>query len=578
VLDLNQAEKFFSSFTVRSRQLNRPIPFRLNVSQQAIMEACKKHMARKRRLFVIFLKGRRLGVSTWARMMLQAHLLEKEFADGLILGQQKITARALYEESHNIAKQLPIKKSAWKYTQQEINFWNIPSKLSWQTAGNVIGARGLGFTMLLATEAAYYINADVFPAVFSTVSDDPENVVIVETTPNGKEGPGQAYYELWEASVHGETEYLTIFLPWHEDPDYVRDPILAKDAPRDEYERYLMKDLKLPKERVAFYRITLKSKCGGSLERWRKEYPGSPAEAFTASGDPVFNFEDLNTCEKWSKDTAYKTIELDALTGHRARARENSQGRYAVYEEPEPGAHYFAGVMIGNADKSDDGPPQSDTLAMVVWNGENGILAGRLHIPLREEFAAGSVYAFACYFNRAMVACDDGGGGFGTRIFQELRDRLRYPNQYKWKGRNDKVDPTRSSQSLGFTITDFTRKMLLNTFLTAVRRQEVITSDDAFTEQMSTVQWSNEAWRFEAIANFDEIFYAGAMGWVARDQWHPKKCEAYESMQDEDLMEMKGISYKVSHMSTQGGILTMNLQHHLDEVRRRGEQKEYDEA
>src|SRR5215472_6801333 len=249
MLDLAQVEKFSRSFTVRSRQTNRPIPFRMNPSQQRVMEACKQHVAKGRRLFVIFNKGRRLGMSTLSRIFMQAHILEKEFAEGLILGQQKITARALYEETHSLCKQLPIRKNAWKYTQQEINFWNIPSKLSWQTAGNVAGSRGLGFTMLHATEAAYYINADVFPAVFSTVSDDPENVVFVETTPNGKEGPGQAYYELWNATDAGETEYLAIFLPWHEDPDYVRDPQLAKDAPRDDYEKYLMRDLKLPRER-----------------------------------------------------------------------------------------------------------------------------------------------------------------------------------------------------------------------------------------------------------------------------------------------------------------------------------------
>lgn len=574
MLDLVQAERFFGSFTVRSRQTNRPIPFRMNISQQAVMQKCKDHVAKRRRLFVIFLKGRRLGVSTWARYMMQAHLLEKEYADGLILGQQKTTARSLYEESHGVAKQLPIKTASWKYTQQEINFWNVPSKLSWQTAGNVEGTRGLGFTILHATEAAFYQNPDVFPAVFSTVSDDPENIVIVETTPNGKEGPGQAYYELWDASVRGETEYLTIFLPWHEDPDYVRNPSLAKDAPRDDYEKFLMRDLKLPKERIAFFRQTLKSKCGGSLDRWRKEYPGDPEEAFSASGDPVFSFDDLNSCNKWSKDIWMKRIELDIATvGHRARARENSQGKFVIFEKPQPGAHYFAGVVIGLGDRNDDGPPESDTLAMVIWNGETGVLAGRLHIPLRQEYASKSVYGFGCYFNRAMIACEDGGGGFGSRIYQELRDRHRYPNQYRWKGRNDKINPDQSSQSLGFTITDYTRRMMLNAFLTAVKRQEAITSDPEFTDQMSSAQWEND-WRFEAVANFDEIFYAGALGWIAKDQWHPRKCEAYTAALDLDAMsDLKGIDYRKSHFSTESGILTMSLQHHLDQIKQRESQR-----
>lgn len=577
MLDLVQAERFFSSFTVRSRQTNRPIPFRLNISQQRIMESLKAHVARKRRPFAIFLKGRRLGVSTLARMMMQAHLLEKDFADGLILGQQKITARALYEEAHTLAKQLPINPKNWKYTQQEINFWRVPSKLSWQTAGNVVGSRGLGFTFLHSTESAYYVNPDVFPAVFSTISDDPENVVLIETTPNGIEGPGQAYYELWEATVHGDTEYLPQFLPWHEDVDYIRDPALAKDAPRDEYERYLMRDLKLPKERIAFYRITLTSKCGGSLDRWRREYPGDPTEAFTASGDPVFDFDDLNVCKKWSEGTEYQEMELETFGRHQARGRENHQGRYIVYETPQPGAHYFAGVIIGLADKADQGPPEENTLAMVVWNGETGVLAGKLHIPLREEFATNSVYAFGCYFNRCMIACEDSQGGFGVRIFHELRDRKRYPNQYRWKGRNDKIDPLKSSQSLGFTFTDYTRRMTLNAVLTAIKRRELVTNDEDFVDQMSSVQWENN-WRFEAIANFDEIFYAGALGWIAREQWHPKRCESYQPGVNDDPLELKGINFKISYFNTETGIPLMNLQHHLDEIRNMEQRNEQTEV
>jgi hypothetical protein len=115
--------------------------------------------------------------------------------------------------------------------------------------------------------------------------------------------------------------------------------------------------------------------------------------------------------------------------------------------------------------------------------------------------------------------------------------------------------------------------MMLNTLLTSIKRREAITSDEAFVEQMSSVQWSN-AFRFEAIANFDEIFYAGALGWIAKDQWHPRRCEAYESAINEDPLELKGVNFKVSHMSTQGGILTMNLQHHLDEIRRMEENRD----
>jgi hypothetical protein len=574
MLDLYQAERFFSSFTVRDRRTNRPVPFRFNPSQARIMEACKQHVHKKHRLFVIFLKARRLGISTWARMMLTAHSIEKEYAESLIMAHRDVTGRALYEETHHLVQQLPLKADHWKYTQKEMNFYKVPSRISWQTAGGVSGSRGLTFTMLHATEAAYYENPDVWPAMLNTISDDPEGVGFVETTPNGTEGPGKEYYDLWTASVAGETEFLAQFLPWHEDPEYVRDPSLAKDAPRDEYERFLMRDLKLPRERIAFYRITLKSKCGGKLDRWRKEYPGDAEEAFTAGGDPVFAFDDQVLCETWANSCTRKQIELTVFPGHRATARTHSEGRFVIYEDPKPGAHYFMGVVIGRSDRSIDAPPDDDMLAIVVWNGENGVLVARCHVPMSQTTATETVYALGCYYNRAMVAVEDGLGGYGTTVFHRLRDQLRYPNQYHWKGRNDKADPAKKSGSLGFTFTDFTRRMALSALLTSIRRKEAITSDDLFVEQMLTVQWAAQ-WRFDPISNYDEVFFAGALGWIAKEQYHPRKCSAYTGQPDDSLFEeaLAKIAHQKSPFSTENGILMMNLNHHLESMQRKEQER-----
>jgi hypothetical protein len=574
MLDLNRAEQFFERLTVKNRQTNRPVPFRLNPSQRRIMDQCRAHTKKKRRLFIIFLKGRRLGVSTWTRRLMLAHLIEKEYAEGLIMAQQKPTARALYEDFHKDVKQLPLRKDSWKYTQAGINFWNIHSSATYQTAGNVVGTRGLGFTFLHASEAAYYQNPDVFPAVLSTLSDDPENMGVIETTPNGKEGPGQAYYELWEATVRGDTEFLPIFLPWHEDPDYVRHPSRVKDAPRDDYEKYLMRDLKLPRERIAFFRETLHSKCGSDLDKWRRDYPSDPEEAFSVSGDPVFNFEDLNIAKKQSRAlTNFHLIELEMSTdGEKSvRALDDRNGRIAMFEKPDPAAHYFIGVMVGHGDRQDPDPSAwDDTLAAVVWNGETGKQAARYHDVLRLEKASEQMYKLGKYYNQAKIACEDGSGGYSSRIFQELRDRWRYHNQYRWKGRNDKVNMEQSSKSLGFTLNDYSRANMLTTFQTCLRRGEVIVSDQEFADQMSAAQWEG-GFRFEAISNFDEILYAGLVGWIAKDQWHPTPCSSYSGTQDDGSFEdgLARFPHQKSPFVTLSGIVAMRLRTPEERMRAR---------
>ena len=112
------------------------------------------------------------------------------------------------------------------------------------------------------------------------------NVVLIETTANGLEGPGEAYYQAWEAAVAGDNEFLPIFLPWWEDPAYRMPAEFADDAPRDEYERRLMNDIKhwrtgkkviIDKGQIAWFRETLSTKCEGILERWSAEGGGSSA-------------------------------------------------------------------------------------------------------------------------------------------------------------------------------------------------------------------------------------------------------------------------------------------------------------
>jgi len=572
MLDLYKAEQFINRFYIRSREGNRPIPFILNPSQKKVMQMCREHIEAGNRMYVIFDKSRRLGITSLIRSLTQCHLLEKPFAEALIMAQLKPVASSIYEDSVTLAKQLNLPASSMKYTQQEMNFWKVPSKLKWNTANSVKGARGLAYTNLHATEAAFYEDDEVFTAVLNTLSGDPENMAFIETTANGTEGPGQAYFELWEASVAGETEFLPIFLPWWEDPDYIRNPKEAADAPSNDYEKYLMHDLKLGKERVAYYRFTLANKCSGKLDKWRREYPGTAKESFEVTGEPVFDFEDMTTANKAVKppvERAEIRVTKDR-NGNKATPYKNKEGRFYVYEKPRQQTHYFVGVTIGRG----DGPDDQDTIGMVCWNGETGKLAARFVDQLNPANAAELVCGFGLLYNKAMVAVNDGNGGFGSQIIQELRDRWRYPNPYRWKGRNDRLQSEATAKTIGFSVSEVTRKMLLNGFIASLKRGEVTPVDELFVEQMPSAQWE-EYYPYDPVAGDDEVLWAGLIGWIARSQHHPRQCTDSVPWQDEGLYDEQSsfIPHKKSNFSTsmiRDGILTdeytggMNLQSHLD--------------
>jgi hypothetical protein len=244
--------------------------------QREVFHLAKDHLARKRRLFMIFLKARRVGLSTLATGLGQAHCIAHPGSLARCIAQNAEVAAANFAMACGFRDDCrdlypgapkPTKKTLiWPHSD------GPDSLFTHHTAATVHGQRGLTSSFLHMTEAAFYPYEGAFTSLMNTLSKDPNNICLIETTANGMEGPGEAYYQYWEAAVAGDNEFLPIFLPWWDDPAYVLPAEFAADAPRDEYERYLMNDIKhwktgkrvkLGKDRVAWFRETLATKCEG---------------------------------------------------------------------------------------------------------------------------------------------------------------------------------------------------------------------------------------------------------------------------------------------------------------------------
>ena len=235
---------------------------------------------------------------------------------------------------------------------------------------------GLTFASVHRTEAAFYPDEGAYTAILNTLSKDPDNICLIETTANGMEGPGEAYYEYWQAAEGGDNEFLPIFLPWYEDPEYVMDPESAEDAPRDDYERYLMHDLKdhrsgksirLGKDRIAWFRDTLFSRCEGSLDKWKAEFPSSPMEAFIATGSPAFTHEELQFAHSSQEPPLHRGYIVPNALGKMSFEEERSASGddlLLIWEYPQQHAHYFAGVDTAKGGEETNITPGD---AMLLW-------------------------------------------------------------------------------------------------------------------------------------------------------------------------------------------------------------------
>lgn len=598
-LDLDRAVKLMGRMSIRSRDTGSRIPFSLRPQQARVIEMLKEHMARKRRLFSIFLKARRVGISTLASGFQIAHIGSKPDSHAAIIAQTKEVSKELFQQACGFAKDIrainpfiEIKNNRVLWPHQA----SLDSQLSHHTAATIQGTRGLTLSSIHMTEAAFYPYDGAYKAILNTLSSaDPDCICLIETTANGMEGPGEDYYNYWTAAEAGENEFLPIFLPWFEDDAYVGNPEDAADAPRDDYERWLMNDLKdtrtgkkikLGKDRIAWFRNTLETKCEGSLDVWAAEFPSTSEEAFVRTGNPAFSQNEIQFADNARmKPIHYGWIEVNPITGKPqfVPSPHQDESRLVVWELPQPGAHYFAGVDTARGDVENKNP--GDFAAIVVWNAETGAQAARYMARVSPEELSGIAGLTGRFYNDACLNVEI--NNLGYVVMKELRDKHFYPNQYRWKGRDDKYD-SRPGTAYGFETTMRSRNQMLQLYRVALYRKEVLPRDKVLVQQMSAVRM--DGFRWEIVVGHDDVFVAAMIGWMAKEQFHPNKCAHYRPrnllLTPEELYAaqiamtgqapteaMARLEYGTDLLTTAFGALLANSNDHLRMLERYGRRK-----
>lgn len=513
-LSLQRFESLCHRLPIRDRDTGRTVPFIFTEPQKHIMREVLEHRRDDMPLQVALYKSRRTGGSTWAVALLVAHCLAKAGAKAAIVAQLDKTAKELYEErAIPFAEALKKRGVNVEITKSEIRF-HFPngrySKLYRATAKTVIGGRGLTASAVLLSEAAFYPGEDSFVSILNALSKDPDNIIIIETTPNGIEGPGEAFYNYWNDAVEGVNGFIPIFMPWHEDSGLCLSDDMASDAPRDEYERWLMKEFKCTKGQIAWYRWTMTTKCAGSHDRMKQENPSNSAEGFIFSGTPAFDSEEQSIAIKHVRKPVARGTMRD--NGEAVSTfEEASSGQVILWDYPQKGHSYYAGVDAAK------GVGTGDFAAISIYDGETGEKVCRWADRVAPERTAYFVNGLCRWFNNAMVNIEFT-GGWGYNVAKELRDNYFYPAQYLWRSRDENIN-AKPRQSMGWETTERSRRMLIDLFRLALRRRELKTRDQQTIAQMSRCSMEL-GWRWTVIKGHDDILMSDFLAWVCVEQYH----------------------------------------------------------
>ena len=561
-MDLTRVIDFLAKLPIKHRDTGVMVPFRLFPNQVTAMRALAKQYEEKRKIRAIFLKSRRVTVSSLVDSLLFCDALWRPNRENLIAAHMKDTAEGLFRVPRDLA--LALNKQAYTCRVMskriEVRHGTGTSLLDIMTAGTIASGRGLTLSGLHLSEAAQYPGQDSFLSLLPAVSKGEDSSVFVESTAFGKTGIGETFYKFWQAAVGRKNDYVTIFLGWLTDPACLGDEQLAADAPATDLEKELMgKPFLATREQIAWMRSVLEAECQGYEKVFLQEYPHTPSVAFIATGDPAFTAEEINFAESTcAKPMASGHMEWKGL---KPRFIRTQGGTLSLWEEPKDGHKYYIGMDAAV------GVESGDFAAISVFDGSTGRQVAQYADKVVPEVVAFLLNCIGHYFNKGLINGELTGNS-GREVLRILRDRYHYPNLANWKGKDDKIlgSGARRSPTLWWEMTSYSRRKLFDCFRIAIRggmRKDdfsAIVRDVALWTQMADASLSDWG-RWEVERGHDDILVSAMLAVVTYAQNPVPRMSGQKNLIDTGLGEDEQLREAIPHIVDDA---TLSLQRHFN--------------
>jgi hypothetical protein len=522
---LDKSRIMLSRLPVKDRERHISVPFKFYPSQIRRLEMMQAQWASAGHVRMIDLKSRRVGFSSQTEGLFWCRGLAYPNMNMKIVAHLASSADELFRVPSDLCRGFP-NFPADDIQQKRIYFRHRggDSHLTVATAGTPSAGRGGTLSGLHLSEAASYTDDEIFTAMISSVSKGPGSIIIIESTANGREGPGEAFAEYWDEAVAGRNGYIPNFASWLEDPAFVRSEEEAEDAPADDLEKELMADpFNATRAQIAWMRRTKADDCRNIESKFLQDFPHCPEVAFQVSGAPAFPRDELAYSEA--------TIKPHIARGRFVRYGANyvkfikdDNGPWFIWKHPtnERGASDQSKYYIG-ADSA-LGTDEGDFAAAACLCGQTGEFAARFAERVPPEAFSDQLDMAGRYYNMAMIN-PELTGNLGRWTLIKLRDVFRYPNIYGWKGRDDRKRGKSRSIALGFEMNQATRRLIIDAARSGLRmgmRNEpggLIVNDRMLMQQMSLC--TLKEWRWDVERGHDDVLVAWMIACLTREQYPP---------------------------------------------------------
>lgn len=335
-------------------ELDQLVPFELRWLQRQILAAEIRARRNQKKPHFIILKYRKGGVTTLEQALAYWTIWKDEHRKCLTLAHRDQDLREIFSVVgrfyDNQPNEFRHRKSFSEVSRIEFPDWDS------SYIASVAGIRGTTFSRVHVSEAAHFTNLTKEHTALAKAIG-PESAYVLESTPAGREGHGQPFFDAWHGAKRGKNDFIPLFFPWHSDHNnriaIVPDDDIDRRIKEDEEAQQLMVAHSLSREQIKWWlseRRTIIA-MGRSSEMIHQEQPSDDDSCFVHARDSYYDVGTIKLAERH----CVPPIDIQ------------DNGRYRIWEVPDPDDPCT--YVIG-ADPA--GGVGGDDAAAVVFNVKTG--------------------------------------------------------------------------------------------------------------------------------------------------------------------------------------------------------------
>lgn len=489
--------------TIADKQA-KVVPLKLSPAQLRLNSVIRRQREKGRPVRIVALKARRVHMSVGVAAEFFHQVPFTPGQHGMVIAHQSKASKELYDYYRKFQAdykpyggliRLP---NIIRNNQDDGLGWDNDSYIQIGTAKNVQTGRTFSLRFLHLSEFAFWPNAStLMTALMQSVPQDPETMVIVESTANGVGGP---FYELVKRASDpaNASDWILVFFAWWEHPEYVMDLEMPSQdfqaslgrIPRYGDELNEQRAYNLTNRQLRWRRWCIDNNCEGSVETFRQEYPGNPEEAFLTSGRPRFDHTCLSR-HRVVRDGLVGELEQQSI-GTRTQVvfieKEDGRGALTVYKRPDLNRRYVIGadpasgidILEGKA----AGRSDPDWCVAQVLDVDTGEQVAKLRARMEPAAFAVYLYDLGRWYNWAYEVIEANRNGLG--VIQEML-RLAYPVEMLYHRDRKADDRIRGElHQIGFLTDTVTRPQLISSLDQALREYAISIRDPNTIQELRT--------------------------------------------------------------------------------------------